>query len=336
MATPLAGWADKQRDEFDREVRSRFFRNIDFAGPEGDPGWFGPDSAVWYVHASYPAIALGLFAAAYLEGLDPSIVSMGTDHSRIPERIGGIPTGKVSAEGAAVRFGHSLSFFLGTAFASTESAERLAKIVRSMHHTVKGTRPDGATYDAEDPEWLRWNYATVVWGLATAHERYHPQALAGADLDRYYREFTRVGHALGGTDLPASKAEVLDCLEAYLPRLAVTHFKASTTGSNLDRKANPLLSPTGPAFDWVVRDLLPPWAQTMVFHRPMGPTRTAMARATMRTALRQLDRAMGELPEVTQARARVAGGMSHPVDADGPGAVEIERGISRERVEAMA
>jgi uncharacterized protein (DUF2236 family) len=235
-----------------------------------------------------------------------------------------------------VRFGHSLSFFLGTAFASTESAERLAKIVRSMHHTVKGVRPDGATYDAEDPEWLRWNYATVAWGLATAHERYHPEPLKGAELDRYYREFTRVGHALGGTDLPASKAEVLECLEAYLPRLAVTHFKASTTGSNLDRKANPLLSPTGPAFDWVVRDLLPPWAQTMVFHRPVGPTRTAARRATMRAALRQLDRAMGTLPEVTQAHARVAAGLSRPVDADGPGAVAIERGITRDEVEAMA
>ena len=142
MATPLAGWGEKQRAEFDREVRSRFFRGIDFAGPEGDPGWFGPDSAVWYVHACYPAITLGLFAASYIEGLDPSIVYMGADHSRIPERIGGIPTGKVSTEGAAVRFAHSLSFFLGTAFASTESAERLAKIVRSMHHTVKGVRPE--------------------------------------------------------------------------------------------------------------------------------------------------------------------------------------------------
>ena len=197
MASPLASSAEKQHDQFDREVRSRFFRNIDFVGPAGDPGWFGPDSAVWHVHACYPAITLGLFAASYLEGLDPSIVYMGADHSRIPERVGGIPTGKVSTEGAAVRFGHSLSFFLGTAFASTESAERLAKIVRSMHHTVKGVRPDGATYDAEDPEWLRWNYATVVWGLATRHERYHPEPLTGADLDGYYREFTRVGHAPG-------------------------------------------------------------------------------------------------------------------------------------------
>jgi hypothetical protein len=32
----------------------------------------------------------------------------------------------------------------------------------------------------------------------------------------------------------------------------------------------------------------------------------------------------------------VAAGLSRPVDADGPGAVAIERGITRDEVEAMA
>jgi uncharacterized protein (DUF2236 family) len=81
-------------------------------------------------------------------------------------------------EGAAVRFGHSVAFFIGTAYGSTETAERLARTVRAMHHTVEGTRPDGLPYDADDPEW-RWNYATVVWGLATAHEG-HPRDEAEA------------------------------------------------------------------------------------------------------------------------------------------------------------
>ena len=88
-------------------------------------------------------------------------------------------------------------------------------------------------YDADEPEWLRWNYATVVWGIATAHERYHPQALRGADLDRYYGEFVKVGEALGGTDLPATKAEVLDYLESALPTLALTYIAASRTWPNV-------------------------------------------------------------------------------------------------------
>ncbi len=156
---------------------------------------------------------------------------MAYDHSRIPERVDGIPTGGIDPEGAAVRLGHSLSFFIGTAYGSTPTAERLARTVRAMHHTIKGTRPDGLAYDADDPEWLRWNYATVVWGLATAHERYHRRPLR--DIDRYYREFVRVGESLGGTDLPATKAEVAECLESYLPRLALTPIKAFGTGPNL-------------------------------------------------------------------------------------------------------
>lgn len=332
---PLAPLRQRFDENFDRNVRSRYFRRIDFTGPTGDPGWFGPDSRVWYVHSNFPTIALGLFAAAYLEQLDPSIMAMGGDHSRIPERLDGVPTGRIDQEGAATRFGHSLSFFLGTAMASTESAERLARVVRGMHRTVKGVRPDGAVYDAEDPEWLRWNYATVVWGLATAHERYHPKPLRGDDLDDYYREFVRVGEALGGTDLPTTKQETLDCLEAYLPRLAVTYYKATTTNINLDRSAAPFFAPGGIGIDWVVRDLLPRWAQQMVQHRRVNPIRTELRRTTMRTAVRELSR-ITTLREVEQARARVADGLSRPVDPDGPGAVEIDRDLSRADVEAMA
>jgi uncharacterized protein (DUF2236 family) len=176
----------------------------------------------------------GLQCAAYLERFDPSIFWMGVDHSRIPERDeNGVATGRIDPEGAAVRLGHSVSFFIGTAYGSTETADRLAKTVRAIHHTVKGTRPDGLAYDADDPDWLRWNYATVVWGIATAHEYYHPNPLRGNKIDRYYREFVKVGHALGGTDLPETKAETLECLESYLPKLALTYGAAMFTGPNI-------------------------------------------------------------------------------------------------------
>lgn len=217
--------------KFDADIRRNYFRGMEFAGPAGDPGWFGPGSAVWHVHSHMHALIFGLQCAAYLERLDPSIYWMGMHHSRLVKRDdegNAIPV--IDPKGAAVRLGHSIAFFIGTAYGSTETAERLAKAVRAMHHTIKGVRPDGAPYDADDPDWLRWNYATVVWGLATAHELYHPQPLRGKKLDRYYGEFVRVGHALGGTDLPATKAETLDCLESYLPKLALTHGAAMATG----------------------------------------------------------------------------------------------------------
>lgn len=85
-------------------------------------------------------------------------------HSRLVKRdddVTAIP--EIDPKGPAVRLGHSVAFFIGTAYGSTETAERLAQAVHAMHHTIKGTRPDGARYDADDPDWLRWNYATVVW-----------------------------------------------------------------------------------------------------------------------------------------------------------------------------
>ena len=68
---------------YDDEIRSRYFRGLDFAGPQGDPGWFGPGSAVWHVHSHMPALVFGLQCAAYIERFDPSILWMGVDHSRI-------------------------------------------------------------------------------------------------------------------------------------------------------------------------------------------------------------------------------------------------------------
>jgi uncharacterized protein (DUF2236 family) len=318
---------------FTREIRSRYFRGIEFATPAGDPGWFGPGSATWYVHGHMPAIVFGLFAAAYIEGLDPSIGWMGHDHSRIPERTGGIPTGRIDAEGAAVRLGHSVSFFTGTAFGSTRSAERLARTVRAMHHTVKGTRPDGLRYDADDPEWLRWNYATVVWGLATAHERYHHDPLRGDDLERYYAEFVRVGEALGGTDLPATKQDVLDCLESYLPKLAVSPIKAFGTGPNIPRGEAKPWEPGSRFMDWAARDLLPPWGQKLIQYKPPPVPVLRARRASLRLALNGIHR-LGPLREAEEARVRVAGGHHAPVTSTAPTVPDPV--LTRAEVETMA
>jgi uncharacterized protein (DUF2236 family) len=327
--------ARRFEQSFDADIRSRFLKGLEFAGPEGDPGWFGPGSAVWYVHSHLPTLILGLVGAAYIEGLDPSISWMGYDHSRLVERVDGVPTGNIDPEGGAVRLGHSISFFIGTAYGSTTTAERLARTVRAMHHTVKGTRPDGLAYDADDPDWLRWNYATVVWGLATAHERYHRRPLRGDDLDRYYREFVRVGEALGGTDLPATKADVAECLESYLPRLALTPIKAFATGPNLrDSKAR-AWEPGSEFMDWAARDMLPRWAQKLALYQPPNPLILRARRTSLWLALNGLYEATGPIREFHQARARVAKGTRTPV-APSTAPAAPDPVLSRAEVEATA
>ncbi len=319
---------------YDDEIRSRYFRGLDFAGPEGDPGWFGPGSAVWHVHSHMPALVFGLQCAAYIERFDPSIFWMGVHHSRLVDRPeDDLFDLRINPEGAAVRLAHSVSFFIGTAYGSTETAQRLANTVRAMHHTVKGTRPDGLAYDADDPEWLRWNYATVVWGLATAHERYHRRPLR--DIDRYYREFVRVGEALGGTDLPATKAETLECLESYLPRLAVTPIKAFQTGPNLRGGEAKPWEPGSPFMDWAARDMLPEWARKLVLHRSPNPLALRARRAALWAAINGLHEATGPIREYREAEARVAKGVTAaPVESTAPAAPDPV--LTREEVEAMA
>ena len=295
----------KVKSEFDKDVRRKFFRGLEFTGPEGDPGWFGPDSAVWYVHSHTSTLIFGLQCAAFMERLDPSIFWMGSDHSRVVERgDDGLPTGRLDLEGAQRRLAHSVAFFIGTAYGSTETAEKVTQMVRAMHHTVKGVRPDGLPYDADDADWLRWNYATVVWGIATGHQMYHPIPLR--DIDRYYGEFVRVGHALGGTDLPTTKAETLECLRSYLPRLALTHGAALATGTAL--ADNPDVPQAAKFFDWAIRDTMPDWAAEMVMYRPPHPVERAARRAATWAAITGTQAAMGPLREFRQAQRRVAAG----------------------------
>ena len=307
---------------FDANVRDKYFRGMVFDGPVADPGWFGPGSATWHVHSHTPALIFGLQCASYLERLDPSIFWMGVHHSRLVAKDDrGEPTGQIDPVGAMVRLGHSVAFFIGTAYGSTDTAEHLARTVRAMHHTIKGVRPDGLAYDADDPAWLRWNYATVVWGIATAHEIYHPKPLRGTDLDAYYGEFVRVGRALGGTDLPSTKAETLECLAEYLPRLALTHGNAMATGVNL-------VNPGQAAMDWAIRDTMPSWAAQIVQHRSPNPVERRARRAAVWAALNGVHLSMGETPEFAAARRRVAGGtiVPHTVPSYVPGSdPELDR-----------
>lgn len=310
LTNPLA---ERFEAFFDRSVRPSFFKKMDFTQPAGDPGWFGPDSPVWYVHSNMPVMFFGLSCAAFLENLHPSIAWMGYDHSRIVQRVDGVPTGRLDPEGAKVRFAHSLAFFIATAYGPTETADRAARAVRAMHHTIKGTRPDGVAYDADSPDWLRWNYATVVWGIATAHEHYHPRPLRGDDLDDYYRAFVRVGEALGGVDLPRTKAEVAECLHDELPKLALTPIAAGRTWPNL-RATTPLVQqPTSRLLDWAERDLLPSWAQELYLHRPTNPVVALARRRTVWTVLNGLHLATGPLREFRQSQERVAAAVEGPL-----------------------
>jgi uncharacterized protein (DUF2236 family) len=297
---PAGAIVDRGLDFF---IRPRFFKGIRFDTPEGDTGWFGPGSAVWYVHSHFPALTLGLGAAALIESLHPDFAWMGYDHTHAIERVDGVPTGRFLPEGILIRGGHSLAFFTGVAYGPTATAERVSETVRAMHHRVRGTRPDGRNYDADDPETLRWAYATVVWGIATAHERYHARPLK--DIDRYYREFVQVGEALGGVDLPDTKQSVADYLLLSAPLMGVTMPTIAAI------KGLPALlpRPLRPAIDlavWTMMDLQPEWAQDLLRVAPINRIEAALRRSTVRVTLNAAHFGTGGIREARVSRMRTA------------------------------
>jgi uncharacterized protein (DUF2236 family) len=310
-------WAELRRrptallnplDLFAEIGRQEYFKKARFDAPMGDPGWFGPDSAAWYVHTHTPSVAVGMINTAMIDILHQDIQYAVYDHSKLVghRSDGSVRSGTFSGDGLIIRAGHTFSFFTGVIYGSTETAESLCQTVKSMHHRVQGTRPDGKSYDADEPEFFRWTYASVVDGLAGAHERYHPKPLHGNDLDEFYRDYSRVGEALGGTDLPQSKAEC--------QRVLTESPSAAEVGLNPDnieylRLLNPQgFTPLRPLYDlayWVIMDMMPaPVQEAVGFRQP-----NLLVRQWYRHVARGLlnaPRMLGEVREVEAARRRVS------------------------------
>ncbi len=309
-------WAELRRrptallnpmDLFFEIQRPEYFKKARFDGPAGDPGWFGPDSAAWYVHTHTPSVVVGMVNTAMIDILHQDIQYSVFDHSKLVGRRpdGSVRSGTFSSSGLIVRAGHTFSFFTGVIYGSTDTAESLCQTVKAMHHRVKGTRPDGKAYDADEPEFFRWTYASVVDGLAGAHRRYHPKPLRGNDLDDFYRDYARVGEALGGTNLPQTRAECR--------RVLTESPSAAEVGLNADNiKYLQLLNPPGitplrPIYDfayWVIMDMMPePVQQAVGFRQPNLLVRNGY-RQLARTLL-NAPRMLGEIREVEAANRRV-------------------------------
>lgn len=305
---------DRLVDYMFQPTRDRFFKNVQFSEPAGDHGWFGPGSAVWYLHEHLPTVQIGLAAAAMIETLHPDMAWMGYEHTRALERIDGVPTGRFDADALASRGGHTLSFFLGVAFGPSSVAERVSRVVRGMHDRVEGVRPDGHPYRASDPDLLCWNYCTMAWALAAAHERYHPRPMHGERLEEFFREYARMGVELGTANVPTTKAGVHKVLEDSLPVLGVTMPTVEHLNPLAPWRYPVHLRPLYGLLFWVVQDLHPMWAQRLM----NTPQYSWPRKAVMRGAVRLLVRAMrdGKIREVHQSYARVAAGAdSRPASA---------------------
>ncbi|ONI78826.1 hypothetical protein ALI144C_29075 [Actinosynnema sp. ALI-1.44] len=261
-----------------------------YTGPPGDPGLFGPESVMWYVHDD-PSGVVGGVMGLILGSLHEPTMHGTNRHS-------------VYKDDPLGRLGRTVSFVNTMCWASTPVAEKMAQTVRRMHKHVHGTMPDGRPYDASASPHLIWTGVTQAYGIIQAHLRYHPDPVSAADVDRYFAEYAVITEMLGATDVPKTAADVETYFEQMRPQLTfseetaevVDFFTGPIGRTPVARAGSKLLNKA--AFD-----LLPPWAKRL-YRLPDDPVDQAVRRRSLKVLLQMLRDSVGESQIKTEALAR--------------------------------
>jgi uncharacterized protein (DUF2236 family) len=262
-----------------------------YTDPPGDPGLFGPGSATWRVHGD-PSMLIGGLSALILQTLHPLAIAGVAEHSNYRED----PLGRLSRTG---------SFVTGTTYGSTETAERLIKLVKGIHRRVRGIAPDGRPYAASDPHLVTWVHATEVANFLKAHQRFNPFPVRGDQADRYLHEMGVIAERLGAERIPRTRVALRAYFRELRPELeageqcvdAVRFLTAPMRGGN------PMLAAAHQVVIQAAVGLLPGWARDMLGLRlPSVAQQAVVGPAAL--ALMGALRLTGEPPPITEARAR--------------------------------
>jgi uncharacterized protein (DUF2236 family) len=260
---------------------------IQYSEPAGDPGLFGPGSAIWHVHSHYSS-TLGGVATLLVQALEPGMGHAGVNNS------------KVLTE-PLERLGRSASFVIGMTFAGTRVTERLTRMVAAMHNNVSGELPDGRPYSANDPHSLRVAAVMFPLGIGAAHRRYHPRPLRGAGLDEFVAQWAVISEALGARDVPRTWAQARNYAASIEPTMEL-NAGAAGAWKLLERQFR--ATPGGFALRWAMIDLLAPWARRLYGLPDLTRSQTALARSAVFIGINGAQLTAGSPPEVVQARRR--------------------------------
>jgi uncharacterized protein (DUF2236 family) len=259
-------------------------------GAAGDPGWFGPDSVTWRVHADTSMLVAGMTAFA-LQTLHPRAMAGVWDHSA----FGGDFFGRTRRTG---------EFVQGVVYDPSAAAERRCASLRRIHDRVVGHTPDGRPYSAGDPDLLEWVHVTEYLAIASANRRFAAHPMSRAELDTYVAEVARVGSAVGVADPPRTWAELDAAFRRHAPALAVGE-QAATAVRYLE---NPPFLPAVARPPWRAV-----WAGSLACLPPLGRTLLRTTEpplpevAACRALVRAVGRLLGEPLPLRAARARIAG-----------------------------
>jgi uncharacterized protein (DUF2236 family) len=227
--------------------------------PKPAPGaLFDERSVSWQVVSRWTVLAGGP-AAVLLQVAHPSVAAGVAEHSSYATD----PLGRLE---------RTLHSMLAISFGSPERREATLAELRNVHRAVQGTRPDGETYRALDPDLQRWVWATLVHVALEVERRY-----------------LRVPEASIPADLAAFEKYVVDTIGA----LEVTHQARAIARSVLRPGVwwapRPLMVP----LEWVTVDLLGPELSAAYGLPPLSPAQ----RRALRSARRVSRRVLPALPE---------------------------------------
>src|SRR4051794_18595947 len=169
-------------------------------------GLFGPQSVTWRVHGDVTTMMVGGVSALLLQMLHPAVLAGVWDHSNFREDMLG-------------RLRRTARFIAVTSYGGRDEAEAAIARVRSIHHQVSGTLPDGTPYLADDPALLAWVHVTEASSFLAAWVRYGEPGMPAADQDRYFAEVAQIAEALGADPVPRSRAEAAALIASMRPAL---------------------------------------------------------------------------------------------------------------------
>lgn len=266
-----------------------------YSDPPGDPGWFGPGSVTWRVHAD-PSMLVGGIAALLLQALHPPTMAGVADHSNYRDD----PLGRLARTG---------SFVVGTTYGSSEAAERLVRIVKAVHTRVVGTTPEGVPYDANDPDLITWVHATETASFLAAHQRFVPFPVRGEAADRYFHEMAIVAEKLGATWVPRSRVAVRAYFRDMQPQLSYgdqAHDAVRFITTPIGSGSNPMVALSHQALIQAAVGILPPWARELLGFRQPTVVDWAMVRPATHFLMNTMRFAGGTPPPLVEARRRCA------------------------------
>ncbi|MBF4208760.1 DUF2236 domain-containing protein [Pseudomonas donghuensis] len=225
---------------------------LDLENPKGDPGLFGPGSLSWRVHGDFPSMLIGGISALLLQLLHPLALAGVWDHSNFRQDLLG-------------RLRRTSQFISGTTFGSTQDANWLIEKVRTIHLQVVGSAADGRPYAASDPDLLTWVHVAEVSSFLAAHRRYRNPHMPIAEQDAYYAEIALIAERLGARNVPRSRQQIADYLQAMRPQLICDARSHEVVQVLLDAPApSRLAQPVGALMLRAGIDLLPEWASAML------------------------------------------------------------------------